>query len=267
MTITRPDELLNHRTRAEDPAVQRHWQSMNRTGQLLCAWLGPTMIVLFLIGSVWLAEYFPPAIHPSYSAQRVADFYAAHATRIRIGLVFTCCAYGVMGTWGVAMAVQTRRKEGIFPVLTYVQLTGMATGTAQIVVMAGIWAGAAFRPGQVSPEITQTLNDVGWMLLLGTWIPFTIWNAALGLAILLDRTDTPVFPRWSGYLSIWAGIVYIAGSGAWFFKHGPFSWIGLIALWVVFIVFGIWVMTFTILSMRNVRRGHVHEQEPALAAA
>jgi hypothetical protein len=234
---------------------------MNRIAQLTCAWLGPTMFILFGIGSVWLAKYFPPAIHPSDSAQQVADYYAAHATRIRIGLVFTCCAYGVMGTWGVAVAAQTRRKEGAFPVLTYVQLTGMAAGTAQIVVMAGAWAAAAFRPGVVSPEITQGFNDFGWMLLLGTWIPFTIWNTAVGLAVLLDKSEDPVFPRWSGYLSIWAGIVYIAGSGAWFFKYGVFSWNGFITLWLVFIVFGIWVLTFTALSIRNIRRGYVHEQE------
>ncbi|MGW5110638.1 hypothetical protein [Nocardia sp. NPDC004123] len=248
---------------ATDTAAPRspEAQSMNRTAQLLCAWGGPLMIFFFGIGSVWLARYFPPEILPGDSAQTVADFYAKHTTRIRIGLIFTACAYGLMGTWGVAMAVQTRRKEGAFPVLTYVQLTGMATGTAQIVVMAGVWAAAAFRPGEISPEITQTLNDLGWMLLLGTWMPFTIWAIALGLAILMDKTNEPVFPRWSGYLSIWTGILYIPGSGAWFFKGGAFGWNGIIALWEVFIIFGIWVVTFSYLSMRNVRRGLVHSQD------
>jgi hypothetical protein len=240
-------------------------QSMSRTAQLLCVALGPGMMVLFVIGSVWLGRYFPPAIHPSDSAGEVARWYADHTDRIRIGLVFTCCAYGVMATWGVAMAVQTRRKEGMFPTLTYVQLTGMAAGTAQIVVMAGVWAAAAFRPGEVSPEITQTLNDLGWMLLLGTWIPFTIWAIALGLAVLLDKSSAPVFPRWSGYFSIWTGILFIPGSGAWFFKHGAMSWVGAIALWEVFLIFGAWVMLFSWLSYKNIRAGYVHEQELAPA--
>jgi len=240
---------------------QAERQSMNRTAQLVCAALGPAMIILFIIGSVLLARYFPPAIHPSWSAEQVAAFYTDNVDRIRIGLIFTACAYGVMGTWGVAMAVQTRRKEGMFPALTYVQLTGMAAGTAQIVVMAAVWAAAAFRPGEVSPEITQTLNDLGWMLLLGTWMPFTIWNIALGLSILLDKSANPAFPRWSGYLSIWAGILYTPGSGAWFFKEGAMSWVGAIALWEVFIIFGIWVVTFSWLSYKNVKRGYVHEQE------
>jgi hypothetical protein len=256
--ITPP--LAEPRT-ARPAASQADRQSMSRTAQLLCVALGPGMMVLFLIGSVLLAQYFPPHIHPNDSARDVANWYAAHTGRIRIGLVFTCCAYGVMATWGVAMAAQTRRKEGMFPTLTYVQLTGMAAGTAQIVVMAGVWAAAAFRPGQVSPEITQTLNDLGWMLLLGTWIPFTIWAIALGLAVLLDKSDTPVFPRWSGYFSIWTGILFIPGSGAWFFKHGAMSWVGAIALWEVFLIFGAWVLLFSYLSYKNVKAGHVHEQE------
>ncbi|WP_131792612.1 hypothetical protein, partial [Candidatus Protofrankia datiscae] len=118
-------------------------QSMSRNSQLLVAWCGPAMFVLFVIGSVWLARYFPPAIHPSDSPQDVAQYYRDHKDAIRVGLVFTCLAYALMGVWGVCMAVQTRRKEGLFPVLTYVQLTCMAAGTAQIVVNCGLWATAA----------------------------------------------------------------------------------------------------------------------------
>jgi hypothetical protein len=263
VTIKDLDASLYNSGTPQRSATEREAQSMNRTAQLLCAACGPLMVVLFLIGSVWLARYFPPHNLPGDSAQKVADWYASHTTRIRVGLIFTMCAYGVMGTWGVAMAAQTRRKEGAFPALTYVQLTGMAAGTAQIVVMAGVWAAAAFRPGEISPEITQTLNDLGWMLLLGTWIPFTIWNIALGLSILLDKSGSPVFPRWSGYFSIWTGILYTPGSGAWFFKHGAMGWNGVIALWEVFLIFGAWVLYFSYASYRNVKRGLVHQQELA----
>ncbi|MET9248809.1 hypothetical protein [Nonomuraea sp. NPDC003709] len=238
-------------------------RSMSRNSQLLIAWCGPAMVVLFLIGSVWLARYFPPAIHPSDSAQQVAQYYQENATAIRVGLVFSCLAYALMGVWGVCMAVQTRRKEGLFPALTYVQLTCMAAGTAQIVVNCGLWATAAFRAGEVSPEITQAFNDAAYIILLGTWMPFTIWAVALGLNILLDKTDAPVFPRWTGYFSIWAGVCFIPGGTVWFFKDGPFGWTGVVCLWVPFVVFGIWVLYFSYLSMRNVRGGFVHEQEPA----
>jgi hypothetical protein len=239
--------------------------SMSRISQLILAWCGPAMVALFIIGSVVLARYLPPWFAPGDTAERTAQIYQDNADRIRIGLLFTVMAYGLMGTWGVAMATQTRRKEGVFPALTYAQLTAMAAGTAQIVVNTGLWATAAFRAGETSPEITQALNDAGFIILLGTWVPFTIWAIALGLSILLDKSNAPVFPRWTGYMSIWAGIGFMPGGTVWFFKDGAFGWQGAICLYVPFAVFGFWVLTFSYLAMRNVRNGYVHDQELAPA--
>ncbi len=79
----------------------------------------------------------------------------------------------------------------MFPVLTYVQLVTMALGPACLMVATCFWAIAAFRPGEIDPEITQTLNDAGYITLLSTWLPFTMWTVALGLSVLLDRSETP----------------------------------------------------------------------------
>jgi hypothetical protein len=258
--------------------AQREAQSMNRIGQLICAFWGPGMVVLFGIGAVGLSGYWPPAILPEHNATEVLAWYAENNTRLKVGIVFMTVAYSVMCWYGVVMAVQTRRKEGAFPVWTYVQLVCMACGTAQIVIMGAAWAAAAFRAGGCSgdnpcdliagsPEFlayahdVQMMHDFGWMILLGTWMPFTFWNLALAAGILLDKTAAPVFPRWSGYLSILAGLSYMCGSGSWFFFEGAWGWNGLIALYWVFIIFGAWVLTFSWLSYKNVQRGFVHEQD------
>jgi hypothetical protein len=235
--------------------------SMSRNAQMMVVWSAPICIVVFIIGSVWLGGYLPPRVHPSDSAQEVARYYQENATSIRIGLVFTMIAYSLMCVWGVAMATQTRRKEGMFPTLTYLQLTCMAAGTAQIVVNTGLWAVASFRPGEIDPEITQALNDAGFIILLGTWFPFTMWAIALGLSILLDKSDTPVYPRASGYFSIWAGIGFIPGGTVWFFKSGPFGWTGVICIWVPFVVFGAWLLYFAYQTALNVKRGYVNVQD------
>jgi hypothetical protein len=258
--------------------AQREAQSMNRTGQLICAAFGPGMVILFGIGAVWLSGYWPPAKLPGASATEVLEWYADHNTKLKIGLVFMTCAYAVMCLWGVAMATQTRRKEGAFPVWTYIQLTCMACGTAQIVIMGAAWAAAAFRADGCSTKNpcelvkgsqeyiayahdVQMFHDFGWMILLGTWMPFTIWNLALGMSILLDKTDTPVFPRWSGYMSIFAGVSYMLGSGDWFFFEGAMGWNGILALYWVFIIFGFWVLYFSYASYKNIQRGYVHTQD------
>jgi hypothetical protein len=258
--------------------AQREAQSMNRIGQLACAAMGPVMLILFVIGAVWLAGYWPPQKLPGANAVQVLDWYAKHNTRLKVGLVFMTSAYAVMCFYGVVMAVQTRRKEGAYPVWTYLQLTCTACGTAQIVIMGAAWAAAAFRAAGCSSRNpchlvrgsaeflayahdVQMMHDFGWMILLGTWMPFTIWNIALGMAILLDKTDTPVFPRWSGYLSLLSGVSYALGSGCWFFFEGAMGWNGLLALYYVFAIFGFWVLYFAWASYKNVQRGYVHQQD------
>ncbi len=234
---------------------------MSRQAHLLAAVAAPVCIIVFGIGGVLLGGWLPPRIGPDDSAETVASYYAQNTLPIRVGAVFAMISFGVIPVWGVAMAAQTSRKEGAFPVLTYVQVTCMAVGTAQIVLNTALWATAAFRAGEVSPEITQMLNDAGFIIFLGTWIPFTVWAVALGLSVLLDRSDLPVYPRWSGYLSIWVGIGYLPCATVWFFKDGPFGWQGIVCIGVPIIVFGIWLLTFSALTVRNVRAGFLHEQD------
>jgi hypothetical protein len=125
----------------------------------------------------------------------------------------------------------------------------------------GLWAVASFRPGEIDPEITQAFNDAGFIILLGTWFPFTMWAIALGLSILLDKSDSPVYPRSSGYFSIWAGIGFIPGGTVWFFKSGPFGWTGVVCIWIPFGVFGAWLLYFAYQTALNVRRGYVNVQD------
>jgi hypothetical protein len=234
---------------------------MNRIAQLLAIGLGPTMFVVWGIGGIWLGRYMPPAIHPTTSAQTVALWYLHHQTRIRIGCIFMMLALGFIGFWGICVAVQTRRKEGLFPALTYAQLIGMAGGTGLLMIPVALWVGAAWRPTAVPFTTTQTLNDVGWITLMGTWLPFTVWAFAVGLAILLDPSSDPVFPRWAGYLSIAAGLGFTTGSGVWFARHGAFSWVGVLGLYEPFVIFGVWVIALSWLSYLNVKKGYVHALE------
>ena len=99
--------------------AQREAQSMNRTGQLICCYMGPIMIITFIIGAVVLSGYWPPAKLPGASATEVLEWYAENNTKLKVGLVFMTFAYSVMCWYGVVMAAQTRRKEGAFPVWTW----------------------------------------------------------------------------------------------------------------------------------------------------
>ena len=234
---------------------------MNRRAQLICAWTGPLLAVLFAIGAVLLGRFIPPWVRPHYSAQKVAHIFALHHGRILAGAFITIISMSLVAPWGVSIAAQTRRKEGEFPVLTYVQLMCVAIGTTVVVLMSMMWAVAAFRPHEYSPQTVMALNDVAYFLFLFTWAPFSVWTLAVALTILLDTSGEPVFPRWAAYLSIWTAILFVPAGLMAFFKHGAFSWAGLMTLYVPVGIFFVWLAAMTYLVIRNIKRGESHPDE------
>lgn len=189
-----------------------------------------------------------------------------HKDRIRIGSVLMIISMSLLAVWGAGLASQTRRREGSFPVLTYAHLTNIAAGTAMIIMSCIFWMIAAFRPGDIPATTTQTLVDAAYLTFLCTWIPFTLWSWSCGAAILLDRSARPVWPRWVGYLSFWAGLAYAPGFGLAFFKDGAFSWNGVLGLWCPCVSFFIWLVVITWYAVKNVNEGYVYE-EPEIDGA
>jgi hypothetical protein len=62
--------------------------------------------------------------------------------------------------------------------------------------------------------------------------------AAIGLAILWDRSGRPLFPRWSGYIDLDVAAIFAGGAPVLFVKQGAFGWDRAIAFWAVLASFG-----------------------------
>jgi hypothetical protein len=220
--------------------------------QLVCAWSGVAMLVLYVIGWVLLAHMVPPPA-PSASAEEIKAFFMTDLTSKRIGLALCICVWGLLVPWGIALASQTRRAEPGFPTLTLIQIA-CATSTAALgVIMLILWSVAAFRPDELAADTTRMLNDLGWFIFLIDWAPVTFWMWALGAAILLDHNAVPVFPRWSAWLSIWIGLISFPGSLILFFKTGAFAFDGVLAFWLVAGVFFLWFGVMTGLLIKTLR--------------
>src|SRR5581483_6465773 len=138
------------------------------------AWTGPGLIVVFSIGLVALARFFPPP-PPSAPARDVTALYQAHAGAIRLGCFVMIVGLVLLIPWGVALAAWTRRIPAVSPALASAQLVCVGVSTALIEFIPTVWALAAYRPGEVSADVTQTVNDLGWFLLLFAWPPFSLW--------------------------------------------------------------------------------------------
>ena len=156
--------------------------------------------------------------------------------------------------FGAVIAIQMKRIEGdAAPVLSVVELMAATVTSVIILVTTVMWTAAAFRPERAA-EIILAYNDFAWILLLMTFSPFLVQFTAIGFAILSDRRDPPLLPRWAGYFNFWLAVLAAPGGLITFFKTGPFAWNGLLAFWVPIVVFVAWFFVMTPLLILAIRR-------------
>jgi hypothetical protein len=105
-------------------------------------------------------------------------------------------------------------------------------------------------------EITHRFNDMAWMLFIGPVCTIFIQGMAITIAILSDKSERPVLPRWLGWFNLWAQIIYLPGILIPYFKHGPLAWNGLLAFWIPVVVFTIWLFLISAMLLRA-----INEQE------
>jgi hypothetical protein len=81
------------------------------------------------------------------------------------------------------------------------------------------------------------------------WIPFVgltstaaVQVACFGIAVLLDKRERPLFPRWLGYYNLWVALMFTPGTFNVFFHNGPLAWNGIIAWYLPLAVFATWMI-------------------------
>lgn len=232
---------------------------MRRYIELVCACGGIVFGVLFGIGFVGIAGFVPP-LDPNLSADQIAEIYRSDTNAIRTGLLVCYVGSPFYLAFGAAILAQTRRITGAPRVLYQLQLAAFASSVFFIIGPFMIWWAAAFRPDEQSPQITQALNDLGWIFLLVAWVPFVTWYMTTGVAILCDTSAAPVYPRWAGYVGLMMGLGQTSAAFLIYFKNGPFAWDGIFSWWLPATWFFVWfaVMTVTTIKAINAQYG----QEP-----
>jgi len=203
-----------------------------RSSLRFCAWAGIVSIVLFIVGGVILGGMIPPLLAPDDSD---------HLLAIRVGSVFCMLSFALFGPFGAGIAAQTRRSE-TNPVMSYVQLIYTAAGTVVAVLVAFCWALMVFRPAEYTPTLVQFLADFAYFLAVFSVPVFGGWCVMIAISVLIAKEGRRPFPRWIGYLNVWAAVLFAPGQMVLFFKHGPFSWNGAVALWLPFIAFFLWIL-------------------------
>jgi hypothetical protein len=224
----------------------------NVATQKVLAWSGPLLVVSFFIG-FWVVGGFVPPPSPQDSARETAEWYQENSTQIRLGLLITMFSATLFGPWTVSIFLQMRRIEGSVAPLAYLQLVLGAVFILEFIFPLMIWQTAAYRPSGAA-EGTQRLNDMGWLWFLGVVSTAVLQAVVIGACILLDKRETPVFPRWAGYTNFWLSLLFVPGGLVVFFRDGPFAWNGLLAWWVLAAGFCAWVLLMSTLVLRALNR-------------
>ncbi|HEY1974546.1 MAG TPA: hypothetical protein VGH89_41810 [Pseudonocardia sp.] len=238
---------------------------MQRRSELWCAWCGWVYAAMFIIGLIGIAGWLPP-MDPADTAQHTAQLYLSATNRIRTGVLVMFLGQLFVPFFGGAMVNQCRRIKEATPALHIAQI-GSFTGAMITMVMAFIvFFAAAFRPDRISIEVTQALNDLGWLIMMIALVPFVTWAFAIGFAVLSDRGDNPPYPRWVGYFCLLVGLIQVPPALMIYFKTGPLAWNGLFSFYLPALDFFGWTLVMTFLTARAVRNQRYDEVERPTSA-
>jgi hypothetical protein len=213
---------------------------MNRTVHKFCAWSGTLCLALMVVGFVLFAGFIPgrPA---SQSAQQTAQFLLENRDMIKWGLIVSMFGAPLLMPFAVSISIQMRRIEGRYPALAMTELGLGAIFVLEFIYLIFFWQTATYRPDR-APELIQLLNDMGWIPFVGMSSTIVLQVAVFGAAILLDRRERPIFPRWLGYYNLWVALMFLPGTFNVFYQAGPLSRNGMIAWYIPLTVFATWLL-------------------------
>jgi len=225
---------------------------LNYRFQQLCACSG-LALVFILFPLLILMGFFPPPT-PAEGPDAIAAHYAKSSWIFLLGgsVSVQMSALGVM--WTAVISLQLRNIEGAAPpIFSLCQLAcGVLANSVFIFGCVG-WVVSAFRPER-APEIIQTVNDLAFILFLGTVTPLIGQALTIGIAIFSDESDEPIFPRWAGFFNCWVAAIFVPAGLIPFFKSGPFAWHGLFGLWLPVLVFGAWIVIMSFLVLGTIKK-------------
>lgn len=232
-------------------------RARSRTVQRLCVWAGPVFIVTMAIGYVAIARMIPPPA-PGDSVTETASFFLDHPNRMKLGMIVSAAAAGLLVPLSTVIALQMRRIEGEYPALSMIQFACGVLLSLEFIYLIFFWQAAVFRLDR-SPELVQLLNDMAWIPYIGLSVTVCMQAAAIGFATLIDSRTDRVFPRWFGYFQIWAAVFFLPGTFNVFFHDGPLAWNGLVAFYLPIGVYVAWNVITPIVLFAALRQQAVEE--------
>ena len=222
--------------------------------QWICYWSIPFFYTLFGLIFVLFGRIMPPP-SPTASIEDVLEYM--QAPKLGVGMALLSLTLGLASLSSGVIVVQMKRMEGISPVLPYAYLTALAVAGVPGCLFPGfVFALGNFRP-EYSAQIQQMLYDLGFLSFVGSLGCFVIQYLVFAIAIFLDRRM--IFPKWLGYLTIWALVTELVAIPIWITRTGPFAWDGLLSLYLGTVLFVGWEFCMCVCLYRAIKNQPVEE--------
>jgi hypothetical protein len=214
--------------------------NLTERAQIILIWWAFITMIIFG-ASFWGIMHMVPPPSPRLPAAAIAEFYRLNAAQIRVGAMITSWTSAFMVPLAIVISAQMLRVDKGIPIMAIAQVIGGAMMSMFLVFPPMIYGIAAFTPERF-PEITAMLHEMGSLVLVTTdqYYMFQLF-AIIYFSFSRPQDELSPFPRWLGWLTLWAGIIYEVGPIGFIFKRGPFAWDGLIVFWLPFVTFGIWI--------------------------
>jgi hypothetical protein len=232
-----------------------------RRTTLFGAWCGVFYCGLLLVGW-WVVAGFFPLHRPSAGPEEAAAFFRENPNSIRTGLVLVMWGGAVFLPFAAALTDYVRGVEGRDGPLTRIMQMSTYSNAFMTFLPPMFWLVAAYRADQRPAELTWLLNDLGWLWFLGAIAVVMPMFIAHAVAVLNDRREHPVFPRWMAWLSILIFCAFIPDQLMFFVKSGPFAWNGLFSFWIPLTLFCNWFLLVFWFVRRDVLRARAAGTAP-----
>jgi hypothetical protein len=224
---------------------------MSARSQRIILWWSLIFLTVYGLSLMFLLHMLPPP-SATWTAARVAQFYADHSFRVKLGATLCSWTSGFMVPMSVVIAVQVLRHERGRPIWSVLAVAGGSLMSIFIVLPQIFWGVAAFTPTR-SPEITATLHELGVITFITTDQYYIfLWVAVAVISLLPNAVEHSPFPRWFGYFTAWLAVTFETGAVAFLFRSGPFSWNGLFTFWIPLPLFGVWTIVLAILLFKAI---------------
>jgi hypothetical protein len=161
------------------------------------------------------------------------------------------------------ISVQMARLERGFPIWSFLQFAGGIMMTIFLALPPLCWGIAAYSPDRPA-EVTRLIHEAGALTFVITNQYITFQFVALAVVSITQKVDlNSAFPRWYGFFTLWALMMFEVGPAGFIPKTGPFAWNGLFVLWVPLAIFSIWIPATIYLILRSLRSQSIPNETPS----